>query len=865
MFKNCKFIGCYAQGSNGGNGSGRRGHGGNWGDPNGGVFHSWDFGPYEENWYYSGYGGAIYCMDGSKSVFENCLFQGNRTYGGVCGLSGTDLIGGYPDRHYAISSFGGAVYMADGSEAKFTGCTFIDNEAHTRGQVPGSDPNIPNIDVLGDLDANLYNPMISYGGGICAEGTAMPLLKNCTFINNRACTGGAIYEKDSTAHISRCDFENCVSMLGGGISLNDSNSILSECKFSNNQVISPPIRGGAGQGGAIYCASSTAKFYDCEINNNRASASGGGTYFSGESEPNIHNCLIINNTADRDGGGISANWDVQLTLSNCTLANNSITGGGFASGYGGGLSCAYEAYTKVINSILWNNNAQYGPEISIGSNFDAADKLPAEVSVSYSDVKDGKDGVFVDANHGCVLNWGANNLEGTSLTSPSFVTGFWGDYYLAAKDIYDPPFQPVDNHCIDTGFGTAISNGMYKHTTRTDHVIDIADSNVDMGYHYTLSAEILGDFNFDGIVNLEDLSLLTLYWLQDNCTFPDYCHGIDLNEDGVVDFEDYALFAENYGQTEKTPPKPDPMTWSIRPRSAGTQQITMTATKAMDSSSGLQVQYYFEETSHNPGATNSGWITNSTYVDTGLTTGVQYGYHVKARDAQHNETGRSDPILYATPGAADTNSPQPDPMEWETPYGEPNAISSTSIRMVAKTATDISGVEYYFDCNESVSPGCHDCNWQDGTVYVDYGLDPCTTYTYRVKARDKSTAKNETGWSAQASATTRPTGPPPPPVDTNAPTPNPSQWVTPGGTPHITTDGTFYYHSMTAVTASDASPPVYYYFQCVTGGGTSSGWITSSTYTAGPFFSANYSAYKVYTKDALGNVGSASSTYYMIP
>ena len=182
--------------------------------------------------------------------------------------------------------------------------------------------------------------------------------------------------------------------------------------------------------------------------------------------------------------------------------------------------------------------------------------------------------------------------------------------------------------------------------------------------------------------------------------------------------------------------------------------------------------------------------------------------------------------------------------------------------MVATTATDTSGVEYYFDCNEPVSPGCHDCNWQDSTVYVDSGLDPNTTYTYRVKARDKSTAQNETQFSDPCSATTLPTGPPPPPVDTNPPTPNPSLWAT---YPQLyyTGDG-FVRHQMTAVVATDASPPVMYYFQCVGGGGTSSGWITSQTYITGPFLTPNYSAYKVYTRDALGNVGSPSSTYHIL-
>jgi chitodextrinase len=288
----------------------------------------------------------------------------------------------------------------------------------------------------------------------------------------------------------------------------------------------------------------------------------------------------------------------------------------------------------------------------------------------------------------------------------------------------------------------------------------------------------------------------------------------------------------------------------------------MTATTAIDRTSGSQVQYYFECVLGD--GHSSGWIINSTYVDTGLTSGTPYRYRVKARDAHNNETAWSE-TGDAVP-SADSNPPQPDPMEWETPYGEPNAISSTSIRMVAKTAIDITGVEYYFDCNELVSPGCHDCDWQDSTTYVDSGLDPCTTYTYRVKARDKSTAKNTTEWSAQASATTWPTGPPPPPVDTNAPTPNPSQWaIYPQAAQGLDAKYplTMWYHRMAAVVATDASPPVMYYFQCI-GGGISSGWITSSTYIAGPFLTPNYCAYKVYTKDAVGNVGSPSSIYHIL-
>jgi hypothetical protein len=101
-------------------------------------------------------------------------------------------------------------------------------------------------------------------------------------------------------------------------------------------------------------------------------------------------------------------------------------------------------------------------------------------------------------------------------------------------------------------------------------------------------------------------------------------------------------------------------------------------------------------------------------------------------------------------GTPDTEPPTPDPMTWAT---EPYATGSTSISMTATTASDPSGVEYYFAC--TLGSG-HDSGWQDSPTYEDTGLIPDRTYTYWVKARDKSAAQNTTGWSGEASAITDP-------------------------------------------------------------------------------------------------------------
>ena len=104
----------------------------------------------------------------------------------------------------------------------------------------------------------------------------------------------------------------------------------------------------------------------------------------------------------------------------------------------------------------------------------------------------------------------------------------------------------------------------------------------------------------------------------------------------------------------------------------------------------------------------------------------------------------------ASDGPPDTDPPTPDPAEWLT---VPYATSESSIAMVAFTASDPSGVEYYFD-EITGNPGGNDSGWQPSPEYTDDGLIASTTYTYTVTARDLSSNQNETAASTAESATT---------------------------------------------------------------------------------------------------------------
>ena len=189
---------------------------------------------------------------------------------------------------------------------------------------------------------------------------------------------------------------------------------------------------------------------------------------------------------------------------------------------------------------------------------------------------------------------------------------------------------------------------------------------------------------------------------------------------------------------------PNPMTFATAPAAIDATTIGMVATNATAATG--PIEYYFAETSGNPGGDDSGWQTSPSYQDGGLTPGLTYSYTVTARDGLGNLTAPS--AVASAMAETDVTPPAPDPLTFASP---PTALGSDAITMTATAATDINGVEYQFVC---IAGGGNDSGWQDSPTYVDNGLEPGTSYTYRVRARDKSPAQNATDWSAEASATT---------------------------------------------------------------------------------------------------------------
>lgn len=189
------------------------------------------------------------------------------------------------------------------------------------------------------------------------------------------------------------------------------------------------------------------------------------------------------------------------------------------------------------------------------------------------------------------------------------------------------------------------------------------------------------------------------------------------------------------------PPTPDPMTWAVQPYATGSDSVSMTAATASDPSG---VEYYFDETSGNPGGTDSAWQDSATYVDTGLQADIEYTYQVQARDKSpsQNETAWS---------VAASATPQ------DVPPAAPTGLSATpgdaqvALDWDDNTETDLDGYNVY----RSETPGGPYTKLNGALVtasdYLDLAVVNGTTYYYVVTAVDQ--ASNESAYSTDVSAT----------------------------------------------------------------------------------------------------------------
>ena len=194
-----------------------------------------------------------------------------------------------------ITSTGGADFLGGAAyflhEATVSGCTFIDN-------------------------------MAGSGGAVYVDGTQADVkFKNCTFMDNTANIGGAVHEKSSDGGT----FESCLfannkaTAANGGALRSEGISLITNTVFYNNTANT--------QGGGVYFPNGSTVI-NCTFYNNRTNTRGGGIFLETDAIPaTLRNNLLIGNTATNDASGHQVYVDNIDAAHVFNLQNNLIAGG----------------------------------------------------------------------------------------------------------------------------------------------------------------------------------------------------------------------------------------------------------------------------------------------------------------------------------------------------------------------------------------------------------------------------------------------------------------------------------------------------------------------------------------------------------
>lgn len=189
----------------------------------------------------------------------------------------------------------------------------------------------------GDNQARIFN---------IAEGASVTL-KNIKLINGKTTdNGGAIYSQ-GTISLENCTFINNNAKDGGAIYLHNLPSLLTKLNFTDNHATH--------DGGAIYYHLDAAVSDEDGLTNsvftgNTAGDEGGALYLNGNNG-NMRNVNFTSNIAANDGGAImisGANWRVY----DSTFKNNNAT-----TRRGGAIYLENSKGSTVSNSKFYNNTA----------------------------------------------------------------------------------------------------------------------------------------------------------------------------------------------------------------------------------------------------------------------------------------------------------------------------------------------------------------------------------------------------------------------------------------------------------------------------------------------------------------------------
>jgi predicted outer membrane repeat protein len=466
----------------------------------------------------------IDCQGSAIDPHRGFCFDSNEDANSV--LDGFTITNGYPpgieDNTLPppltiIVYWGGAIFC-DQSDPTIANCVLIGNEAADEGGAIYCKESFPDI-----TNCTLSDNTAGWAGGAIYCGGSSPTITSCTFSNNSAYKGGALCGSSPT--VINCDFIGNQGGLGGsgsGGAICNSAATLINCLFSGNA---------AKYGGVVQNSGGHLSVTGCTFIGN--SATYGGALRFNHSSVSVNQSLFVSNSATDYGGALTAIY-TDMELINSTIYGNSV------NNYGGGVYVSVDSIGMIRNSIIWDNSAQFGPDVCVRFPGDAP--YSSTLSIFFSDIKGGESGVYADPQ--CTLIW---DYDGNIETDPCFADANNYDFHLKSEaGRWDPQkgswvIDSVTSRCIDAG-DPAYDLG--------NEPQDNNNIRINMGaYGGTAEASktpagwsLFSDITNDGAVDSSDLRYHAENWLDSETAFG------DLNGDGKIDLVDFAILANNWDE-----------------------------------------------------------------------------------------------------------------------------------------------------------------------------------------------------------------------------------------------------------------------------------------------------------------------------
>lgn len=294
-------------------------------------------------------GGGLFTKNSSPVIIECTFIMNSASRGGAASFlsGGAPIMVGCTFENNWSEDTGGALLARDEVNISITNCDFLDNSATNEGGAVDIKCNSSSLN-----GCTFSRNTADYNGGalkISLFGTHS--LYDCSFTNNTAAAGGAMYHEAADTLVSQVIISNNSASVGGGLYVREGNLVLVDTTFQENEAVF---------GGAIYGDHASPTLDGCVIYDNFALLEGGGL-FNDMGSPSLYNCNIHSNSTLAGGGGIYTILG-QLSLTNCEVVNNfaDLLGGGIYN-FAGEVSALSTTFSQNVTSLggsgggLYNN------------------------------------------------------------------------------------------------------------------------------------------------------------------------------------------------------------------------------------------------------------------------------------------------------------------------------------------------------------------------------------------------------------------------------------------------------------------------------------------------------------------------------